>query len=420
MQLNSLQDWLGWQEKLHPKQIDLGLARVKSVYAALNPEGRKPLTLTVAGTNGKGSTIAFLEAILRREGCRVGAYTSPHLVRYNERIRVNGEPADDETICAAFLRIEAVRGGTSLSYFEFGTLAALDIFSRADLDVQLLEVGLGGRLDAVNIVDPDVSIITSICIDHCDWLGETREAIGREKAGIFRPGVPAVIGDPEPPKSLLRCAEEEGVPIFRIGHEFSYEKCEASWSWRSGEESLQALPMPALQGAHQFMNASAVIQALSCLRRRRPVSEQSIQDGLSGVNLSGRFQYIPDDKPVLLDVAHNPQAARALAAYLKEAFSGRRVHAVFAIMRDKDVEGVLNSMKCVVWDWYLSPLKIERAAPEPMLLEAFSRCAIERVASGFADFPQAFAAARESATENDLIVIFGSFFLVSEYLKRAG
>ncbi|MEN8259941.1 MAG: bifunctional tetrahydrofolate synthase/dihydrofolate synthase [Pseudomonadota bacterium] len=420
MPFETLQDWLTWQESLHPKEIDLGLERVKRVYEAIKLRGAKPLTITVGGTNGKGSCIAFLESILREEGYRVGAYTSPHLVRYNERIRVNGEPVGDEAICAAFERIERVRNGTSLSFFEFGTLAALDLFDRAGLDVQLLEVGLGGRFDAVNIIDADACIVTSICIDHSDWLGETREAIGQEKAGIFREAMPAIIGDPDPPKSLLRCAESGNVPTFCIGRDFFFEKMPGGWAWHSGAVSLADLPNPALQGDHQFMNASAVVKVLFAVSDRLPVSEASMRKGLQNVTLSGRFQYIPGDVPVLLDVAHNPEAARKLAAYLHQSFSGKCIHAVFAIMRDKDMDGVVNAMKDVVNQWYLSPLAIERSAKEPALLAAFARCAVDRVSSGFEGFADAFGAAGQHAKENDLIVIFGSFFLVSEYLKATG
>ena len=262
MYFDSLQGWLAWQEGLHPKVIDLGLERVGRVFRMLNPESIKPPTITVAGTNGKGSCIAFLEAIYRAQGYRVGSYTSPHILKYNERIKIDGVPVEDESICAAFERIESVREETSLSYFEFGTLAALDIFWRAGLDVQLLEVGLGGRLDAVNIIDANVTLITSICIDHCDWLGETREAIGREKAGIFRAGVPAIVGDPEPPDSLLQSAQAKDAPVFCIGKNFFYQKKAAGWDWIADNRQLLDLPAPALKGEHQYCNAASVLSTI--------------------------------------------------------------------------------------------------------------------------------------------------------------
>jgi len=244
MHFDSLQGWLKWQESLHPLTIDLGLERAARVFRSLNPQGVKPPTITVAGTNGKGSCVAYLDSIYRAQGYRVGAYTSPHILRYNERIKIDGQPVADEVISAAFARIEAVRGDTSLSYFEFGTLAALDIFWRAGVDVQLLEVGLGGRLDAVNIVDPDVALISSICIDHVEWLGGTREAIGREKAGIFRADTPAVVGDPEPPQSLLQTAKDKRAQLYCLGKHFRYEKQAMGWQWLADNYQISSLPEP--------------------------------------------------------------------------------------------------------------------------------------------------------------------------------
>ena len=238
MRFDTLKGWLSWQESLHPLAIDLGLERVASVYNTLNPTGIKPLTITVAGTNGKGSCIAYLEAIYKAQGYRVGAYSSPHILKYNERIKIDCNPVSDQLICDAFARIEEVRGNTSLSYFEFGTLAALDIFWRSDIDIQLLEVGLGGRLDAVNIVAPDVSLISSIGIDHVDFLGATREAIGREKAGIFRANTPAIIGDPNPPQSLIQSAANAGAQLSCINKDFGYTKATTSWEWFSGNRHI--------------------------------------------------------------------------------------------------------------------------------------------------------------------------------------
>ncbi len=344
---DSLINWLNWQEGFHPRSIDLGLERAAGVFKALNPDAEKPPTLIVAGTNGKGSCIAFLEAIYRAQGYRVGAYTSPHILRYNERIKIDQQPVSDQLICQAFERIDIVRNNVSLSYFEFGTLAALDIFWRSGLDVQLLEVGLGGRLDAVNIIDSNVSLITSICIDHVDWLGETREAIGYEKAGIFRSGVPAIVGDLNPPESLINMAAERKTPLLRINHDYHYQIKQDSWDWfckGKKQRNYLSLPTPALKGEHQYRNASNVLMVLTEMEDCLPVNEQSIRQGLQNIQLSGRFQLIDGDIPVLLDVAHNPQAVRALRSYLDDSFSGKRIHAVFSMMRDKDIKSVIQGV----------------------------------------------------------------------------
>lgn len=418
MRFRTLAEWLAWQETLHPKAIDLGLARVARVFENLGSKGRQPFTITVGGTNGKGSCVAMLEAILRGAGYKVGTYTSPHILRYNERIRINGRPVDDERICAAFGRVDEARGDTTLSFFEFGTLAALDIFSAEDLDVQVLEVGLGGRLDAVNLIDADASLIASIDIDHQDWLGETREAIGLEKAGIFRAGRAAVLGDPEAPASVVRYAEEREVPLHRLGREFGYEISDAGWIWRGGGIRLDNLPFPAIPGEHQLMNASAVLEVLHLVAGQRPVSEAAIREGLRSVNLPGRFQLFPGEVPVLLDVAHNPQAVKILAGHLRAHYPERRIHAVFAVMRDKDIAGILAHIQDLIGHWYLAPLRMPRAALPEQLSEMLRTLGIAPVDLGFSDAAEAFAAARRNARNGDLILVFGSFFLVSEYLAR--
>jgi dihydrofolate synthase/folylpolyglutamate synthase len=418
MRFPTLDQWLVWQETLHPKSIDLGLARVGKVFRALLPEAEIPFTITVGGTNGKGSCVAMLDAILRAQGYRVGTYTSPHLLRYNERMRIDGECVADALICEAFARIERVRGDTTLSFFEFGTLAALDLFSKADLDLQILEVGLGGRLDAVNLIDADAALIASIDIDHQDWLGDTRDAIGLEKGGIFRRDKPAVIGDPDPPQALLAYAKDSGIVLACQGREFGYEKSGAGWTWRGPDNCLQDLPFPYLKGEHQLLNAAAVLQLLHAIDDRRPVSEAAIRKGLASVRLAGRFQYIDGAVPVLLDVAHNPQAVRILAEHLSRQFPARRIHAVFAIMRDKDIVGVVNHIKRLIDRWYLAPLKMPRAAAESQLTELLRELGVHAVMGGFADASAAFAAARGNAQNGDLIVVFGSFFLVSEFLAQ--
>jgi dihydrofolate synthase/folylpolyglutamate synthase len=413
---DSLQEWLKWQESLHPLVIDLGLERAAQVFRALNPDYIKPPTITVAGTNGKGSTVAYLESIYTAQGYRVGAYTSPHILKYNERIKIDGKPVSDDEICKAFARIESVRGGTSLSYFEFGTLAALDIFHRAGVDVQLLEVGLGGRLDAVNIVDPDVALITSICIDHIEWLGGTREAIGREKAGIFRAATPAITGDPEPPESLVQCAREQHARLYCIGKDFGYKKQATGWDWYFADQQMLQLPEPGLKGEHQYRNASSVILAVTQMAEILPVTEASIKHGLKNVHLAGRFQLIDGEIPVLLDVGHNPQAVRTLAEYVTTVFPEKRIHAVFSMMKDKDIAGVIEIMKPVVYDWFFASLANPRAATESVMRDIFSQSSVTNVSFGFANFTEAFSAAKNQSQHGDLLLVFGSFFLVSECL----
>lgn len=415
---HTLEDWLAWQESLHPQTIDLGLERAGKVFQILHPDAVKPPTITVAGTNGKGSCIAFLESIYRAQGYRVGAYTSPHILKYNERIRIDGEPVSDQLIFEAFERIDSARGDISLSYFEFGTLAALDIFFRSDLDVQLLEVGLGGRLDAVNIIDTDVALITSICIDHVDWLGETREAIGQEKAGIFRAHKPAVVGDPEPPQSLLQSAEAKKTLLFRFGDDFCYKKHTDCWDWVSADRILKQLPMPKLKGEHQYRNAASVIQAIERMQAVLPVSKQSICQGLENVSLKGRFQLIDGDIPVLLDVSHNPQAVRSLYDYLTDVFPGKRIHAIFAMMKDKDIAGVVTIMRPLIHDWYIAPVNNSRVASIKTLQRTFDQCGVENVRFDFNSLAEAVVAVNNHAEKGDLILVFGSFFLVSEYLSE--
>lgn len=398
--------------------IDLGLERVAKVFKALNLPAIKPVTVTVAGTNGKGSCIAYLEAIYRSEGYRVGAYTSPHILKYNERIKIDGQPLSDELICNAFERVENVRGETSLSYFEFGTLAALDIFSRASLDIQLLEVGLGGRLDAVNIIDTDMAIISSIGIDHVAWLGDTREAIGYEKAGIFRENVPAIIGDPSPPKSLEQVANDKKAVLYALGKDFVYSKQPNEWSWLSGDKRINHLPAPALKGEHQYRNASAVIMAMVKLAGKLPVSENAIRVGLKSVDLPGRFQLINGSNPILLDVGHNPEAVETLVEYLRQNFPNRRIHAIFSMMKDKAIAEVLKIMTPVVYDWFFAPLTNARAASETLMAEIFSQQGIGNVRFGYTGFLDAFKAAKQLAEPGDLLLVFGSFFLVSDCLAE--
>jgi dihydrofolate synthase/folylpolyglutamate synthase len=414
---NTLNEWLAWQESLHPLPIDLGLERVKRVFEALLPsyKNQKPPTITVAGTNGKGSTVAYLQEFYFASGHKVGAYTSPHILRYNERIKINGKSVSDELICAAFEQIDKARGDISLSYFEFSTLAALLIFLQQNVAVQILEVGLGGRLDAVNIVDADIAIVTSIAIDHVEYLGKTREEIGLEKAGVFRPNTPAIVSDLRPPASLIDYAYENNVLLLRLGETFFYEKNGDSWTWQGLSQTISNLPNPALKGNHQYRNAAAAIFATQCLADRLPISETSLKMGLKNVKLAGRFQLIDGENPILLDVGHNPQAVETLVDYLADNFPNHCVHAIFSMMKDKDISGVLALMKPVVSNWFFAPLpQNPRAVSEEKMRELFAKCEISNANFGFTNFSQAFLAAKNNAKSGDLILVFGSFFLVSD------
>lgn len=417
----TLDDWLAWQQALHPRKIDLGLERVRSVFARLHPGYHPPLTITVGGTNGKGSCIAMLEAILRAQGIHCGSYTSPHILRYNERIRIDGQPLPDAAICDAFQRIDRARAGSTLSFFEFGTLAALDLFSQARVDVQLLEVGLGGRLDAVNIVDADVALITSIDIDHKGWLGETREAIGSEKAGILRRGRPAVIGDRNPPASLIQHARKLETFLLLLGQDFEARRGAEGFDWVSSSRRFEALPLPALQGRQQMDNAATVIAALLQLEDQLPVTETSIRQGLERTCLAGRYHSIAGCPEILLDVAHNPQAAAMLADFIRASYPGRKVSALFAVMADKDVEGMLGKMGTVVDVWALAPLPDNpRCASEQRILQAFDNLGMTPPLAGFSDWRSALDGLKKHTPEEGLVIIFGSFFLIAEFLADHG
>jgi len=414
---DALADWLDWQEHCHSRPIDLGLERVAAVYRRLNCNANI-VTITVAGTNGKGSCVAMLEAMYRAQGYKVGAYTSPHILRYNERIRIDGEAVADAMICEAFERIDQVRGDTSLSYFEFGTLAALDLFARNQVEVQLLEVGLGGRLDAVNIIDPDVALVSTIALDHVDWLGDSVEQIAREKAGIFRAATPAVIGDDKVPTALLEAAADKAALIRHYGRQFDYRKTHDGWDWIAESQALTDLPLPAFKGEHQYRNASAVIMAVECLQSRLPMDDAAIRQGLANARLAGRFQLIAGEPTVLLDVGHNPQAVQTLLDYLHSDFPAVKIRAVFAMMKDKDIASVIALMRDRVAEWYLAPLANPRAASPQMLHELFRQQQVANVHADYNDFSAAFAAARLDSLPNEMILIFGSFFLVSEYLSQ--
>lgn len=420
---HTLERWLAHLESLHPRGqagIELGLERVQRVKRELGQHPQCPL-VTVGGTNGKGSTCAYLEAIYRFAGYRVGCYTSPHLLKYNERVRVDRLPVDDAGLCEAFARVEAARqaaGDVALTYFEFGTLAALEVFRVREVEVMILEVGLGGRLDAVNAYDPDCAVVTSVALDHTDWLGSTREAIGFEKAGIFRAGRPAVCADPEPPQSLLAHAQAIGADLHLLGRDFGYFGERLQWTfWRHGGRRRSGLANPGLRGACQLRNASAALVVVDLLGQRLPVSMQAIRRGLIELNLPGRFQVLPGRPVIVLDVAHNPQAVGVLADNLGDmAFSSRTI-AVVGMLADKDIAGSLAPLAGKVDTWLLADLDVPRGASAAVLAAAVSSTGLTGRVECFASPQKAFARSAELAEENGKIIVFGSFYTVAAVMQ---
>ncbi|HZW14209.1 MAG TPA: bifunctional tetrahydrofolate synthase/dihydrofolate synthase [Noviherbaspirillum sp.] len=420
----SLPDWLALLEKMHPKAIDMGLERVAQVKERLGIHFDCPVII-VGGTNGKGSTCAMLESILMQAGYRVGLYTSPHLLEFNERARVNGEPASDDMLIEQFAAVEAKRGDISLTYFEFTTLAILRLFAQAQLDAVILEVGLGGRLDAVNVIDADVAIVTSVDIDHTEYLGSTREQIGFEKAGIFRPGRAAICGDPVPPQSLIDHAKAIGADLWRFGHDYNYSGDKQQWNYGGRAQRRNSLGYPSLRGANQLLNASAALAALEALRSRLPVGAQEVRNGLVMVDLPGRFQVLPGRPSIILDVAHNPHAAATLAQNLDNMGFHRYTFAVFGAMQDKDIEGVIAHLKDRVDHWYVTDLPLPRAATAEQLKQKLLDAGVvpqttpgaERSIETFASPAEAFRGARSRADENDRIAVFGSFLTVAGVME---
>ena len=412
----SLAAWLAYLETLHPKAISLGLERVRVVHDRLALAPACPV-VTVTGTNGKGSTSAFLERMLSAGGYRVGLYTSPHLLRYNERVRIAGAEATDAELTAAFAAVEAVRQDIPLTYFEFGTLAALWLFARVQTDALVLEVGLGGRLDAVNVVDADVAVVTSIAIDHTDYLGTTREDIGREKAGIFRAGRVAVCADPDPPAALVEHARAIGAVLLRIGVDFGFVADERQWRYVGPGGSRYGLPYPALRGAFQLANAAAALTALEALRARLPVDMGAVREALVSIELPGRFQVLPGRPVTVLDVAHNAQAARVLADTVAAMGFHPQTFGVFGIMADKDIDGVIAALKPRVDRWLVATLPPPRGATAMLLRQRLEQAGVVADAiRSFDDAGAAYRAARETAAEADRIIVFGSFLTVAAAL----
>jgi dihydrofolate synthase/folylpolyglutamate synthase len=432
-------DWLAHLEQLHPKTIELGLDRVNAVKSRLNLEFSIPI-ITVGGTNGKGSTCAMLEAILAAAGYKVGLYTSPHLLRYNERVRIASQAVSDEALCAAFTAVESARGEISLSYFEFGTLAALWLFKREGVEAMVLEVGLGGRLDAVNILDANCAIVTSVDLDHMDYLGDNREAIGFEKAGIFRSGKAAICVDRAPPDSLLKQAEEKQAPLRRMGLDFGVYPRDnplpnpppltgegaivegdcfdrRQWHYWSREGWRFSLPIPGLRGDYQLDNASGCIAALESLKALLPVSQDNIRSGLLAAHVPGRFQVLAKRPLAILDVAHNPHAARALASNLRQMATPGKKIAVFAMLADKDISGVIEAMRAETDLWLIAPLMQPRGADATLLQDKLRHAGVTEV-HAFPDIKAAWVRACQIAGDDDRIAAFGSFHTVAEVLQQ--
>ena len=417
--MKTLDDWLAHCEQLHPKTIDMGLDRVRAVAERMGLRFDCPV-FTVAGTNGKGSTCAMLEAILTQAGFRTGLFTSPHLVRFEERCRIRGENVDASDLVAAFARVESARAEISLTYFEFTTLAILDTLARAGLDAVILEVGLGGRLDAVNIIDTDCAIITSIDIDHAELLGDTREKIGFEKAGILRTGRPAIVSDPVPPQSVIDRATEIGADLWLLGRDFNSSGDKQQWAWAGRGRRYAGLAHPALRGANQLINASGVLAALTAMRQQLPVTAQAVRNGLALVDLPGRFQVVPGQPALVLDVAHNPHSVAALALNLDAMGFYPTTHAVFGAMADKDLAPMLHRMDPLVDRWYFADLPTPRAASGAALQAAWQALTQRKDASSavFSQPLDALHAAAAKAQAADRIVVFGSFYTVGGVLEH--
>ncbi len=413
----TLAQWLAYLEQLHPQAIAMGLDRVSRVAQALGLTA-KFTVITVGGTNGKGSCCAMLEAMLLHAGYHVGCYTSPHLLRYNERVRIGGREIEDEILCRAFERIEAARGDTSLTYFEFGTLAAVMAFGEAGVDVAILEVGLGGRLDAVNVFDADCALVASVDLDHQEYLGDTREAIGLEKAGIFRAGRPAVCADAEPPTTLVAHAREIGADLMVIDCDFGYVAEPQQWRYWGPGGKRHGLPYPALRGAFQLGNAAACLTALDCLRGSLPVTAQDVRGGLLQAEVAGRFQVLPGRPQVILDVAHNPHAARALTANLASMPTGGRTLAVCAMFKDKDIAGVVAATHPYITDWLVADAEGTRGASAAQLAAVLAHAGASAPVAQYSNVAAAWHAACNLAADNDKIIVFGSFLTVAAVMRE--
>lgn len=413
--MTSLSEWLAYLEQLHPKTIDLGLGRVATVAQRLLPAAPAACMITVGGTNGKGSTCTFLEQILLQAGYQVGVYASPHLLHYHERVRINGLMTEDSDWVQAFELVNAARGNISLSYFEFGTLAAMVLFYRAALDVVILEVGLGGRLDAVNVWDADCAIVTNVDLDHMEYLGNTRELIAREKAGIFRHQRPAICGERESPLSLRAVAQEIGAEWIALGEGYTFRINTDNWDF-IGATEWSHLPFPRLYGAHQINNAATALAALAALKHRLPIDECAIRQGLLSVQLLGRFQQLPGLPHRILDVAHNPHGVKVLADALQSLPRAEKTWAVVAMLKDKDILSVMREIKAQIDVWLVASLDLPRGATALYLQQQLIALGVSQV-SVYTTPVDAWRFACSHAAENDRIIAFGSFHTVADLLQ---
>jgi len=438
---STLQDWLDWQMTLHSRSIDMGLDRIRPIFTRLITQRLATKVILVAGTNGKGSTVAFLESLYVSGGYRVGSYTSPHLLKYNERIRIDGTPVSDAQICEAFERIEACRLADAeertITYFEFATFAAFDVFQRADLDVVILEVGLGGRLDAVNLIDADVAVISNIQLDHTEWLGDTREQIAREKLGIARKGRPLLIADDDLPENVLPYLSENDIPAYLLGAHFGYLVKNDTWDWwantgqvfvtdeardvnisKAQYQKKFSLPLPAMRGAHQFKNAAAALTVTALLNTVLPLSQNHIRLGLSGAALPGRFQMERvGDKTIILDVAHNPHGIQAFISNLRKLPGLGQNYLVFAMLKDKSLEEVICLLDGEVDHWLLAGIEGERSLPPSELFDRVSRHTAQAMSiKQFHCVVEACQYGLEKMQPNDHLLVVGSFLTVADAL----
>ncbi len=411
---NSLAQWLSYIESVNMKTIDMGLERTEIVRQKLSLKPACPV-ITVAGTNGKGSVCAYLTAIYHAAGLKVGTLTSPHLLKFNERICINGEPVSDELIIRAFCAIEDTRADTTLTYFEFNALAAVWIFAQEQVDVMVLETGLGGRLDAVNVFDADCAVITNVDLDHIEYLGDTIEKVGFEKAGIFRTGKPAVCGQVPPPQSMVNHAKDIQTNLLVLNTDFTVTQNNEQWDYSCGQTHYKNLPLPALRGAYQVQNAACALTAITALADRLKVSQENIAQGLTRARNLGRFQVIARNPTVILDVGHNPHAAKALADSLTQLPPAKKQVAVFSMLSDKDIDEVLKICNPLFESWYISGLDLPRGMKTNQVEQKLKDHGIENIRS-FTTVATAYQCALSEAQEDDRIVVFGSFHTVAEIL----
>lgn len=417
-EFKTLDEWLQWQMTLHPQEIDLGLERCRAVAQRLNLLSPPFPVVTVAGTNGKGSSVALLESIFSSAGYRVGCYTSPHLLRYNERIRIAGHEVSDEALCQAFATVDAARQTVSLTYFEFGTLAALVLFHQEALDIVILEVGLGGRLDATNLVAATCALVTPIGIDHVEWLGPDRESIGFEKAGIFRTQQLAVCNEAQPPLRLLEHARQLSTALHCVERDYHYTQISTTrWAWQGPRHQYTDLPVPNLLGSFQVANAAGVLMVVELLQSIRPVPVTALRRGLISVNLRGRFQMLSTPVSTILDVAHNPLGVEVLKQTLKEIPCHGETHALVGILRDKDQATMLKTLLDTVDQWHLAPLDTPRSAKVEDLMIHLKNLGVTKIHS-YPSVTAAYTHICQHIHPDARLVVFGSFFTVAEVLSH--